>query len=722
LDSPDTRPPGTDQEAATLEGVIERIVFESEETGFVVGRLRREHAPELDTFVGNLLAVSPGETVRLRGRWVEDQKFGRQLRVESFETVMPSSVAGIEKYLGSGLIEGIGPKYAKRLVDAFGVETLKVIDEQPHRLQRVEGIGRKRAQQIREAWSKQKAIQSIMVFLQGHGIGTGQAVKIYKAYGDKAVTVLRQNPYRLAEDISGIAFAGADAIARKMGLAEDAPERLAAGVKHVLWQAMMEGHAYLEEPAVIERASEMLGVAARKLEAPLAQLAADESLRKEGTSLYLPPLYSAEEGVTEHLKRLVGSPHEPLTIHVENALKWVEQRNKIELGPEQRDAIVKGIDAKVMVITGGPGTGKTTVINSLLAILQKKGLSFLLCAPTGRAAKRMEDATQREARTIHRLLEFSPKQGGFLKNEANPLVTDLLIVDECSMIDLPLMHSLLRAIPPFARVILVGDVDQLPSVGPGNVLFDIIASGAVPVVRLETIFRQAAESGIVTNAHRINRGQMPEFNERDFFLIERDDTTRAAETVVELVTNRIPNKFGLDPFHEIQVLSPMRRGDAGVNHLNATLQEALNPRGAPVAKSSLRAGDKVMQLRNNYDLEVYNGDVGRIGTVDEEAKEFEVSFEDGRKVIYTYDDLDNLGLAYAATVHKSQGSEYPAVVLTFMSQHYMMLQRNLLYTAITRGKQLVVTVGDPKAIAMAVKNSKLTHRNTHLSERLRAER
>lgn len=705
----------------TVEGTVERIVYESAETNFLVGRMRPPSGDVLITFVGNAMSVSPGETIRLRGRWVEDKRFGRQLRAESFETILPTTVVGIEKYLGSGLIEGIGPKYAKRLVEAFGVETLRVIDEQPERLRSVEGIGKKRAAQIRSAWSKQRAIQSIMVFLQGHGISASQAVKIYKEYGDTAAAVLRENPYRLADDITGIAFKSADKIAERLGIGKDAPARLQAGLTYVLSTAGSEGHVFLNAAELKTAASDVLQVDTVHLDAPLADLAKTGGVVLDGEAVFLPMMYAAERGTAQYLQRLLATPCEPLPVKVENALAWVEKTKKIALSEGQRDAIRRGIECKVLVITGGPGTGKTTVLNSLLAILERKGLSFLLAAPTGRAAKRMEAATGRQAQTIHRLLEYGPIKKGFMRDEHNPLITDLVVVDEASMIDTLLMYSLVRAIPPFARLIIVGDVDQLPSVGAGNVLFDLIASQRAPVVRLETVFRQAGQSGIISNAHRINKGEFPVFNKEDFVLISRQEPVQAADTIIELVCHRIPSHFGLDPWRDIQVLSPMRRGEAGVNHLNERLQEALNPHGEPVPRRSYRHGDKVMQLRNNYELDVYNGDTGRVTMVDPEAAELEVTFEDGRVVIYGFDQADELDLAYAATVHKAQGSEYPAVVLAFLPQHYMMLQRNLLYTAVTRGKQLVVVVGSQKAVGMAVHNSKFARRNSLLASRLRKD-
>ena len=711
------RPPA--ETVGTLEGVIERIVYENPDTGFFVGRLRREGEHDLDTFVGSLLAVSPGESVRLRGQWIEDKKFGRQFQVESFEVVVPSSIEGIEKYLGSGLISGIGPVYAKKLVAAFGAETLRIINEHPERLRKVPGIGQKRAEQIRGSWESQKAVQAIMIFLQGHGIRPAQAARIYQAYGDKAIAVLRSNPYKLAEDIAGIGFQGADQIAQRLGIDAASPQRLEAGLRHVLTEALARGHVYLDEPEVMDAASQMLAVSRDALSLPLENLLSRAGLVREGERIFLPLSIEAELGSANLLKRLLGAPNEMPEINLENALKWVEREQKITLSPGQRDAITHGCKDKVLVITGGPGTGKTTIIKGLLAILERKGLSYLLAAPTGRAAKRMEAATDRSASTLHRLLEYSPKNRGFTRSETDPLVTDLLVVDEASMIDIQLMHAVLKALPPFARLILVGDVDQLPSVGAGNVLADLITSGAVPVARLDTVFRQADESGIIYNAHRVNRGQMPEFNNTDFFLINRPEPPAALETVVELVARRLPQSLHLDPLRDIQVLSPMRKGDVGTVRLNEALQDALNPNGTPVGPRGFRVGDKLMQTRNNYDLEVFNGDVGILTLNDAAGEEVEILFDDGRKVIYPYKNLEELALAYAITIHKSQGSEYPTVIIPILTQHYVMLQRNVLYTAITRGKQRVILVGEPKAIALAAGNSRIMRRNTRLSERMR---
>ena len=707
-------------EAGNIEGVVERIVYENRENGFFVARLQEEGKRGLTTFVGNLMAVSAGETIRLWGKWVEDKRFGRQLRVEKYETVLPATAKGIEKYLGSGLVQGIGPKFAKRLVDAFGRETLRVIDEEPERLRKVNGIGKKRAGQIREAWSKQKSIQSIMLFLQGHDISTSQAIKIYKRYGEASVAVLRENPYRLAEDITGIAFRTADEIAEKLGIDKSSPQRAEAGLVYVLQCSTGSGHVYVPVANLLREALELLDVGEELLQTGLETLYSRNQVIKENGGVFLRALYEAETGCDRLLKRLISAPGEELSIKTERAIEWVEKAKAIELSGEQRQAIRVAVDNKVMVITGGPGTGKTTLLNCLNAIFFKKDMRVLLAAPTGRAAKRMEEATDREAKTIHRLLEYGPHNQRFAKDEFDPLACDIVVIDESSMIDIKLMHSLLKAIPPNAKLFLVGDVDQLPSVGPGNVLMDIISSGVVPVVWLKTVFRQAAESGIISNAHRINSGQVPQYNAEDFFFVERKDPAKALETVVELVLNRIPKKFGFDPINEIQVLSPMHKGDAGVTRLNEALQEALNANGEVVANKNFRIGDKIMQMRNNYELEVFNGDVGIVTLVDDVLEEVQVQFDD-RLVLYGFDDLDDLKLAYAATIHKSQGSEYKAVVLPLLKQHYMLLQRNVLYTAITRGKELVVLVGDPAAVGMAVRNANVVKRNTMLAERLRNE-
>ena len=719
---PDEPGQGDLQAEVEIEGVVARVVYENPENGYVVARMSVKGQPDLVTFVGSLLAVAPGETVRITGHWVDDRRFGRQVRVRLCETILPGTVETIETYLGSGLIPGIGAEYAKRLVQTFGEDTLRVIDRQPERLRAVPGIGPKRARQIRDAWNERRSVHSVMLFLQGCGVTPNQAVKIFKQYGGRAASVVRDNPYRLAEDITGIGFPSADRIARQIGIAADAPARVEAGLLHTLGAAGAEGHMFLDRARLAEDAARLLNVAAPFVDDGITRLVAAQRMVAEGDACFVSLMHAAERGCADGFKRLLRTPCEPVPIQVDKALQWVEKTKRIELSPGQREAIRMGVGAKVLVVTGGPGTGKTTVLNSLLAILEKKGLSFLLAAPTGRAAKRMEAATGRDARTLHRLLEYSPNTGQFQRDENSPLDTDMVVVDEASMIDAQLMNSLLAAVPSFARLLLVGDVDQLPSVGPGNVLFDVIASGLVPVVRLDTVFRQADGSGIIENAHRINRGEMPRFNDTDFVLIEREDPAAALETIVELVARRIPARFGLDPVRDIQVLAPMRRGEAGVERVNSAIKDALNPHGAPVPRREFGAGDKVMQLRNNYDLDVFNGDTGVITLVDTDAGEMQVAFDDQRQVLYPFEETDNLTLAYCATVHKSQGSEYPAVVLSFLPQHYMMLQRNVLYTAVTRGKRLVVVVGSKKALAMALRNNGIARRNTRLAERMRNER
>ncbi len=710
--------PGT--EPVTVEGVLDKIVFESADSGFFVGRVREVGTNELITFVGNVMAISPGETIRLRGHWVNDKKFGRQLRTESWETLRPNSIEGIEKYLGSGLIKGIGPTYAKRLIEAFGADALTIIDEHPERVLEVPGIGRKRAEQIRQAWAEQKSVRAIMVFLQGHGISTGQAAKIYKRYGDGAVTVLRENPYRLAEDIAGIGFAGADKVAESLGVEKTSPQRLQAGLIFALQDASGEGHVCMPEDRLLAAAAELLGVDAKLLPEAIQALERQRQVVRQGFDCYLAALHTAEAGCAHHLKRLLAAKKVEVSIDIEKAIAWVEKQQGIQLSEEQAESLRMAVRAPILVVTGGPGTGKTTLVRGLIGIFEAKGLSVLLAAPTGRAAKRMEAATGRQSSTIHRLLEFSPRTGSFVRTEYDPLHAEMIVIDETSMVDVNLLHSLLRALPSDCRVVLVGDVDQLPSVGPGNVLMDVIASNAVPTVRLRTVFRQAAESGIIRNAHRINSGENPEFNADDFFFVERPEAERAIGTVVELVTSRIPRKFGLDPMRDIQVLSPMHRGPVGVANINQALQAALNTQGAVTARRGFRIGDRVIQQRNNYDLDVFNGDMGRIESVDDDAQTYTIVF-DGRPVIYGYEELDDLTLAYAITVHKSQGSEYPAVVMPLVSQHFMLLQRNVLYTGVTRAKKLVVLVGDPKALRRALHNTDVTRRHTRLAERLRNE-
>lgn len=701
-----------------IEGAVARLVFENPDTGFVVGRLEVAGEAELTTFVGAMLAISPGDTVRLWGHWETDPRFGPQFRVHRYDTVLPHTAQGIERYLGSGLVPGIGPKMAQRLVEAFGTETLRVIDEEPQRLRRVSGIGRKRAKDIRAAWQKQRSLQAVMVFLQGVGIGTAQAARIYKQYGDKAVAVIRQNPYRLATEVAGIAFKSADVIARQVGIPEDSPLRAQAGLRYALERAGAEGHVFLPAEELVERAAELLGQRVETVEPTLAAAIQSGVVERDAHGVYTPILHRAEMQAARRISDLLRGPLPQVPIQIDKALAWIERTREIQLSPEQREAVRLALEAKALVITGGPGTGKTTVLTGILDVWERKGLKAVLAAPTGRAAKRMEAATGRGAQTLHRLLEFSPQQGGFTRNEANPIDADVVVLDECSMIDTLLLAASMDALRPDCRLVLVGDVDQLPSVGPGAVLMDLIASQALPVVHLRTVFRQAGQSGIVHNAHRVNQGQEPEFNDADFFFVERLDPAAARDTIVELAARRIPAKFGLDPRRDVQVLAPIRRGPAGVEGLNEALQTALNPSVERLAGRPFGIGDKVMQQRNNYELDVFNGDVGIVASFDDPSNTATIQF-DGRAVAYPHDALDELDLAYAGTIHKSQGSEYPAVIMALLPQHYMLLQRNVLYTGLTRAKQLVVIVGDPRSIQRAARTTESARRHTALGDRLR---
>jgi exodeoxyribonuclease V alpha subunit len=744
-----------------LTGVIERITYHNEENGYTVAQLTPEGKDYTVTVVGAMLGIHVGESVHLIGEWTAHPQYGRQFRVESVRTVLPATVQGIRKYLGSGLIKGIGPITAERIVRRFGIETLHVIEKTPERLLEVLGVGPKRVAMIQRAWEEQRQIKEVMLFLQANGVSTSLAVKIYKAYGDAAISVVRNDPYRLARDIYGIGFITADKIARNLGIAPDAPERAAAGVAYVLSQMADEGHVYVPYSELIAEAARLLEIDEARVAQAIEALATDEQVRieplasqriggsthrraneptrnravsmaiGEERAVYLTPFYYGEIGVASRLKRLIEAPVDRLAIF--QSFDWpiafaaVQQYTGLALAPAQRQAVQTALTQRVTVLTGGPGTGKTTSLQTILRLLEAVGRSYVLAAPTGRAAKRLSEATGRTAKTVHRLLEFRPGEGmTFQRNEEHPLDTDMVIVDEASMLDMLLMNHLLKAIPLGAHLLLVGDVDQLPSVGAGNVLRDLIASGAVAMVRLDTIFRQKEGSYIIINAHRINQGQMPILDNRkaqDFFLFKTDDPARAAQLIVELVQTRIPRRFGLKP-SDIQVLSPMHRGEAGVGNLNLLLQAALNPPSEHKPERYgggriFRLGDRVMQIRNNYGKEVYNGDLGQIVMLDLEEQTLTVNF-DGRRVRYDFLELDELVHAYAISVHKAQGSEFPAIVMPVLTQHYMMLQRNLLYTAITRARQLVVLVGTPRAIAIAVHNDRVAQRYSALTGRLQA--
>jgi exodeoxyribonuclease V alpha subunit len=680
------------------------------------------------------MAPTPGEIIKMRGEWANHPKYGEQFKIVHYKTTVPASVYGIEKYLGSGLIKGIGPVMAKRIVKKFGKKTLDVIEEDIEKLAEVEGIGEKRIGMIQKAWDEQKEIREVMLFLQTHGVSSGYATKIFKQYGDRSIEVVKQNPYRLATDIFGIGFITADNIAEKLGFDKNSELRAEAGILYVLNQLSDDGHVFYPYEPMIEKCQEILQVDKEIIIKALGVIDLDnriviedlkglEILNVKHKAVYLAKFHVSETSLANRLKTLINASKSIRKIKTDKAIDWVQKQLSITLAEKQIEAIKCAAENKVMVITGGPGTGKTTIINAILKIFSKLKVKIMLAAPTGRAAKRMSETTGYEAKTIHRLLEYSIQKGGFQKNDERPLDCDLLIVDEASMIDNILMHHLLKAIPPQATFILVGDVNQLPSVGAGNVLKDIIGSGAVSVVELNEIFRQAKESLIIVNAHKINHGLMPGLKPsgqlEDFYFIEQEDPEEVLDIILDLTANRIPRRFGIDPVDDIQVLTPMHKGTVGAGNLNLELQKKLNPseEGVMRGNRNYKLNDKVMQVKNNYDKEVFNGDIGSITKIDQENQELLISF-DGRDVPFDYSDLDEIVLAYAVSVHKSQGSEYPAVIIPILTQHYVLLQRNLIYTGVTRGRKLVVMVGTKRALAIGVRNDKTQKRYTYLRNRI----
>lgn len=726
-----------------IRGVVERITYQNPENGYTVLKCAVKSYKELVTVIGSLMDVNVGSVLLIYGNWKVDSRYGRQFAAESWEETLPATVFGIEKYLGSGLIKGVGPKYAKKIVTQFGTETLEVIETDISRLQEVDGIGKKRIKMIRDSWERQKEIKNVMLFLQDHGVSTSFAAKIYRQYGNESLDKMKENPFQMADDIWGIGFKTADGIAQKLGFAKEAYVRLRSGIMYTLSNLADEGHVFAYQKQLIAKAAELLEAEESSIVMTLDQMIMDKDLicetvdyntdQAEMKAIYLPAFYYAEAGVAGKLKRLAQAPaadrlwhalmdarqktgNESLSIDVSK----IQEKVHMEYDEIQADAIRKAAVSKVMVLTGGPGTGKTTTTQGIIAAYRSFGLKILLAAPTGRAAKRMTEATGLEAKTIHRLLECKPPEG-YQKNEDNPLEGDVLIIDECSMIDMILMNALLKAIPEGMRLILVGDIDQLPSVGAGNVLRDIIDSGVFPVVRLTRIFRQAQSSRIIMNAHAINEGKFPDISNgknTDFFYIEKEDPEEAVQEIVRLVKNNLP-RYYKTPWNHIQVLTPMQKGIVGAANLNLALQEALNPQGDGLRRGGylFRAGDKVMQIRNNYEKEIFNGDIGTVESVDLQERMLKVNF-DQHIIEYEASELDELVHAYATTIHKAQGSEYPIVVMPVLMNHYVMLQRNLIYTGITRAKKVLVIVGTRKALSYAVRNVTVTKRNTFLKERL----
>ncbi|MDA7632636.1 ATP-dependent RecD-like DNA helicase [bacterium] len=723
--------PPPSQPSDELAGLIERVTFFNEETGFAVLRVKAKGRRDLLTVIGKLPAVNAGEWIHASGQWVRDREHGLQLRAERIKSTPPTSREGMEKYLGSGMIKGIGPVYAKKLVHEFGEEIIEVIEKRSKLLEQIDGIGPMRRKKIRDAWDEQRVIRDIMVFLHSHSVSTSRAVRIYKTYGNEAIETVRSNPYVLCRDIRGIGFKTADQIAQKTGIPFDSLMRARAGIHHVLLEATGRGHCRLPRTLLLTQSEELLQIDPSIITTGLDQCLESIELLSKGTDddsfIYLPPLLHAETTISDRFRSIAKTPPSYPTIDIPKAIEWVQDKIGIALASQQSEAIRTVLQHRAVIITGGPGVGKTTLIQSILRILKAKQVEYLLCAPTGRAAKRMTESTGSTAKTIHRLLEVDPRKGGFQRNESRPLETQVLIVDECSMVDVPLMQHLLRAIPPTGHLILVGDIDQLPSVGPGSVLRDMIESDVAPVVRLTEVFRQAAGSQIIANAHLVNQGILPAFNkdktDSDFFLVNREEPEKIIQTLIHLVKDRIPQRFGLNALRDVQVLCPMNRGSLGTRSLNVDLQEALNPQRPEQASVErfgwqFRPRDKVIQTVNNYDKDVFNGDIGHVVNIDPTEQVVEIRFDE-RVVSYDYGELDELSLAYAITIHKSQGSEFPAVVIPVSTQQFVMLQRNLIYTGMTRGRKLVVMVGQPKAMAMAVKNIRYEERFSGLLENLR---
>lgn len=707
-----------------LTGRIERVTYSSDETNYAVCRVRTGRNPELVTVVGNIVSPLPGEVLEMAGQWINDPRYGPQFKVASYTSRTPASEFGIKKYLGSGLIKGIGPVMADRIVERFKDRSLDIIENDIQKLSNIEGIGKKRIDLIKKAWEEQKEIRNVMLFLSSHGVSSTYAAKIFKQYGNEAIQVVSENPYRLAEDIFGIGFATADKIAEQTGIERNSPERMEAAVLHTLAVLAEEGHVCYPFDELVRKVAQLINVEIQNAEygVKTAQDRKKIIIEPAGSLVFLARYFFSEKGIASRLKRIGKSGKNLRKVNIDKALEWVQDQLTIQLAEKQKEAVKTALYEKILVITGGPGTGKTTIINAIIKIYNQLEPNIVLAAPTGRAAKKMSQATFMPAKTIHRLLRYSLKKRGFEKNEDNPLNCDILIVDEVSMVDTYLMHHLLKAVPDPSILILVGDVNQLPSVGAGNVLGDIIASGVFPVVQLDTIFRQARKSKIIVNAHRINNGYFPDISQdekSDFFFIEKEEPEEVVNVITELVLHRIEKKFGFDPVNDIQVLTPMHKGIVGSANLNYVLRNTLNPgkKGVEKGISEFCEEDKVMQIRNNYDKSVFNGDIGRIAGIDFEARMVTIAFG-SREVEYDFSSLDEIVHAYAVSIHKAQGSEYPVVIVPVLTQHYILLQRNLIYTAVTRGRKLVVVVGSKKALAIAVNRADSEKRYTALQERL----
>ena len=725
MKTPEQKASSSDAPLEELSGVIESIVFRNEDNGYTVCQVRAKEHKEPVTVVGSVAAIWEGEQLRASGRWARHPRHGYQFQAQEITCLAPVTSAGMERYLASGMIRGIRKELAHRLVEKFGDKVLEVIDKESRKLEQVAGIGRMRREMIKQSWDEQRAVRDIMVFLQTHGIGTGQAHRIYRQYGNDSIAVVTRNPYRLAQDVWGIGFLTADKVALSMGIAPESAVRARAGIVHVMHTITDDGHCFCPRELLLETAQALLGINETILDEAVAFCLENKSLIDEGGSLYIGSVFDSETSVARSIARLMAARPSFKPIDVERAIPWAEERMDIAFAPAQARALATAMREKISIITGGPGVGKTTIVRALVDVFKRRELRVLLAAPTGRAAKRMEEATRHEAKTIHRLLKYSPEEHDFEHSSANPMEVDVLILDEVSMMDVNLTAVLLDALPDEATMILVGDVDQLPSVGPGNVLRDLIDSEMVPFVRLDKIFRQGDRSWIVHNAHRVNTGEYletpPQGEDGDFYFITAEDPDDVIAKMIHLVTERIPKRFGFDPRLDIQVLSPMRRSQLGTVNLNGILQERLNPSAPSIQRFGrvYREGDRLIQVRNNYDKAVFNGDIGILKEVNASNESVIVDF-DGRPVKYEVSELDEIELAYACSIHKSQGSEYPAVVVLMTTQHYRMLQRNLLYTAITRGRKLVCLVGYPKAIAMAIGNDQIVNRRTGLKDRVRA--